>query len=86
MRNISDGYSIPPRPGDFSNGTPAQADTSPSPVASMNTRPRTAARPDFDSMSTASIASSPAIARPTAKAWKSGLAPELVTSSSAAIL
>jgi hypothetical protein len=37
-------------------------------------------------MNTASIVSSPAIATPTARAWKSSVAPEPVTSSSAAIL
>ena len=59
MRNISDGYIIPSIGGAFSHGTPAHAARSPSPEASMKNRPRTACRPDFDSMMTASICRPP---------------------------
>ena len=86
MRNISDGYIIPSIGGAFSQGTPAQQARSPSPDASMKNRPRTACRPDLDSMSTASIAPDGARTAPTAIAWNRIRAPDPVTSSSAAIL
>ena len=90
IRNISDGYIIPSIGGAFSHGTPAHAARSPSPDASMKNRPRTACRPDFDSMMTASISASRRdripMTTPTAIAWNRIRAPDPVTSSSAAIL
>ena len=86
IRNISDGYISPLTGGAFSHGTPAHAARSPSPEASMKNRPRTACRPDLDSMRTASSDPSAASTSPTAIAWNKIRAPTPVTSSSAAIL
>ena len=55
-------------------GAPALAKTSPSPVASITTRPRIACRPDFVSTTTPRTAPSSTIARENHE-WKRSFAP-----------
>ena len=59
----------------ISNGAPAQAARSPSPDPSMNTRPRTARRPDLVSTRRAEISRSAVLTMPAPRAWNRMLDP-----------